>query len=325
MYSTNNPVLKRRYRELPAIECVQRNAAKVIVTEKEVKKTNKNGMGNDVGIITNYVTSMMEVQSRFPKDSKEYEELEYRIACGQLFQQASLDKIKGIVATPMPNRWYHLKACGDDRYLQSICAYRKPYFMIYIYEELRQKYRDYIKDSESKCQSLYKCSISELYSKENHTPEELDFLWWYEYKMPVGDGPCSMNRICHYIEKQMDGYKSQLKKNSGFDYNKLKTKHRCTEEHRQALLGLEKEYCECIKQYKQKVFRDKGERAKGRNFLCKKFNEEAKAICPNDEERMNIILDISYMYGGNKQFCWDTIGELICNCVGEGDGELCIY
>lgn len=91
VYSTNNPVLIRRYRELPAIECVQRNTAKVVVTENEVKKTNKNGMGNQVGIITNYVTSMMEVQSHFPKRTKEYEELEYRIDCGQLFQQAELD------------------------------------------------------------------------------------------------------------------------------------------------------------------------------------------------------------------------------------------
>ena len=72
LFSTNNAVLKRRYRELPAIECVQRNTSKVIVTENEVKKTNKNGMGNQVGTITNYVTSMMEVQSHFEKGSKEY-------------------------------------------------------------------------------------------------------------------------------------------------------------------------------------------------------------------------------------------------------------
>ena len=53
-------------------------------------------MGNQVGTITNYVTSMMEVQSHFEKDSPEYKELEYRIECGQLYQQNELDKIKGI-------------------------------------------------------------------------------------------------------------------------------------------------------------------------------------------------------------------------------------
>lgn len=91
LFSTDNAVLKRRYKKLPAIECVQSNAAKKIITEKDIKQTNKNGMGNQVGTITNYVTSMMEVQSHFNKGSDEYNELEYRIECGQLFQQAELD------------------------------------------------------------------------------------------------------------------------------------------------------------------------------------------------------------------------------------------
>lgn len=91
LFSTDNPVLKRRYIEMPAIECVQRNTSKVVVTEEEIKKTNKNGMGNQVGTITNYVTSMMEVQARFPKDSEQYKELQYRIGCGQLYQQNELD------------------------------------------------------------------------------------------------------------------------------------------------------------------------------------------------------------------------------------------
>ena len=77
-------------------------------------------MGNQVGTITNYVTSMMEVLAKFPKDSEEYKTLEYRIECGQLFQQAELDKIKGILATPMPSDWYNISCsafyCGWKRY-----------------------------------------------------------------------------------------------------------------------------------------------------------------------------------------------------------------
>ena len=41
LFSTNNSVLLNRFKTLPAIECVQSNAEKVIVTEKEIKKTNK--------------------------------------------------------------------------------------------------------------------------------------------------------------------------------------------------------------------------------------------------------------------------------------------
>src|SRR5574344_2669510 len=317
-FSTNNSVLKRRYKLLPAIECVQRNTSKVVVTEKEVLKTNKNGMGNQVGTITNYVTSMMEVQSHFEKDSKEYKELEYRIECGQLYQQNELDKIKGIQAKPMPSNWYNMGACADDRYKQSICAYRKPYFMIYIYDETKRNYKKYIKESNDKCKLIYNCSIQDLYdNKDNLTEEQKEFLFWYEFKMPVGIGDCSMNKICRYVESQLDGYKSQLHRNSNFDYNKLKVKRRCTEEHRETLRKLEQEYRECVREYKAQKHFDKGESNKDRKFLYKKFHEEAIKICPNDDERLNIILDITYGYNGNKQFCWDTIGDLICKRLEE--------
>ena len=317
-FSTNNSVLKRRYKFLPAIECVQRNTSKIVITEKEVLKTNKNGMGNQVGTITNYVTSMMEVQSHFEKDSKEYKELEYRIECGQLYQQNELDKIKGIVAKPMPSNWYNMGACADNRYKQSICAYRKPYFMIYIYDETKRDYKKYIKESNDKCKLIYNCSIQDLYDNKNSlSDEQKEFLFWYEFKMPVGTGECSMNKICRYIESQLDGYKSQLHRNSTFDYNELKVKRRCTEEHRQALRELEQEYRECVREYKAQKHFDKGESNKDRKFLYKKFHEEAIKICPNDDERLNIILDITYGYNGNKQFCWDTIGDLICKRLEE--------
>ena len=311
LFSTNNKVLVDKFRQLPAIECVQSNAEKIVVSEREIKKTNKNGMGNQVGTITNYITSMTEVLSHFPKDSEEYKILEYRIECGQLFQQAELDKIKGILATPMPSNWYNIRACSDNKIFQSLCAYRKPYFMIYVYDDTKKQYRNYIKESNSKCQALYNCSIQELYEKEFLTEEQKDFLFWYEYKMPVGIGNCSMNQICKYVESKLDGYKSYLHHNSNFDYNLIKVKRRCTEEHRQALRKLELEYRECIKEYKTKKNRDKEQANENRKFLCEKFKKEATEICPNDDERMNIILDITYGYKGNRQFCWDCIGDLI--------------
>lgn len=197
--------------------------------------------------------------------------------------------------------------------------------MIYIYDDLKKEYTDFVKESNGKCYSLFQCTIDELYSIHNLTEEQESFLWWYEYKMPVGNGQCAMNRICHYIENQMDGYKLQLKRNSDFDYNKLKAKRRCTDAHRTELLELEKEYCECVRQYKQKKIFDKGEKKKMREFLYHKFNSLAREICPNDNERLNIILDIAYAQGGNKQFCWDTIGELIYKRLEEDEVMNSVY
>lgn len=93
VFSTNNKVLLRKHRPLPPICCTQSSTQKVIITEDEIKKTNLNGMGNKVGTITNRVTTMIEILSHFEKGSKEYNELAYRIECGQLYQQDEIDEL----------------------------------------------------------------------------------------------------------------------------------------------------------------------------------------------------------------------------------------
>ena len=49
-------------------------------------------MGNKVGTITNRITAMMEVQSRFEPGTREFEELERRIIRSQLAQQNEIDQ-----------------------------------------------------------------------------------------------------------------------------------------------------------------------------------------------------------------------------------------
>lgn len=89
---TDNPVLVRRHKELPALMCAQRKAAKKISTENDFIQSNIDSFGNDIGQTTNWITSMFEVQSKFDKDSIEYKELDYRIQAGQLYQQNFLSK-----------------------------------------------------------------------------------------------------------------------------------------------------------------------------------------------------------------------------------------
>lgn len=322
LFSSNNRVLLDNHIKLPAILCAQQNTDKVIVTENNIKKTNKNGMGNKVGSITNRVTTMIEVQSHFSPTSQEYKDLSHRIACGQLYQQDELDKIKGIIARPMPTYWFNDRACKGDEYLKSICAYKKPYFMVYVYDDYRVTYNKYIKECDIKCNRLYGCTINELYALEDKTEEQIEFLRWFEIKSPFGMGDCAMNKVCKHVEKEFNGYKSGLKHNSNFDYNKLKVKRRCTEKHRTELLELCKEYGYMVDNYRKKTFSrdDKfltqplniyGEEEYNRNFMKDDFYKRAKEICPNDDERLNIILDMCYGSKNNRQFCWDCVGDLI--------------
>lgn len=90
---TDNKVLVERMRELPALMCIQRKAEKKIVTEQDAIRSNIDSFGDDIGKTTNWITSMFDVQAQFPKDSREYKELDYRIMCGQLYQQNAICKV----------------------------------------------------------------------------------------------------------------------------------------------------------------------------------------------------------------------------------------
>ena len=313
-FSSDNNVLLKSYKFLPPFMCVQSNAEKVIVTEKNIKESNINGMGNKVGQITNRVTNMIEVQSRFPKDSEEWKIMEYRIGCGQLYQQNEIDKIKGIKFKPMPRYWYSIKDCNEEQ--RKLCANKKPYFFMYNYDYVRKEYQDYIKSSNNKCFIRFKCTIEELENKYNLTEDEMDFLYWYKEKMPIGNGDCSMNKICHYVEAEFDGYKTELKHSGQFDYNTLKVNRRCTEKHKQELKELCDDYVRHVALFKSgrsnnEISVDYGESEKNRDYLRNEFKQKATDICPNDNERLNIILDMCYGMKNNRQFCWDCIGDLI--------------
>ena len=54
-------------------------------------QSNINSFGNAVGEVTNKITSMFEIQARYPRDSREFRVLDYRIKCGQLYQQNQID------------------------------------------------------------------------------------------------------------------------------------------------------------------------------------------------------------------------------------------
>lgn len=93
---TDNPIIVRNTLNAEAIVCVQRKAEKTVPTEQEIIASNKLAFNDEIGKITNRVTSMFEIQAGFPPDSPEYRELAYRIMCGQLYQQNAIDYSRSV-------------------------------------------------------------------------------------------------------------------------------------------------------------------------------------------------------------------------------------
>ena len=91
LYTTTNKPLMRNQTNLPALRCIQRKAAKKVITEEDLIQSNLQGFGSQIGQITNRCTAITSLMANFPKGSKEYNILKYRTQCFQNGQQNEIN------------------------------------------------------------------------------------------------------------------------------------------------------------------------------------------------------------------------------------------
>lgn len=90
LFTTDNDVLLRNHKPLPALNCIQYNAAKKICTEEDIIKSNIKGFGSKIGQVTNRITAMTCMMANYAPGSEEYKILYYRVQCGQAQQQSEM-------------------------------------------------------------------------------------------------------------------------------------------------------------------------------------------------------------------------------------------
>jgi hypothetical protein len=321
--TTNNEVILSAIEELDAIVCVQKAAQKVLPTEADLIKANKNSFGDAIGSVTNKITSMFDVRAQFEKGSLEYEELDYRIKCGQNYQQNAIDKSKGIISKDMPKEWYDFKANRikeDDseeikqkkEFNLRILANKKPYFFSYIYPHLMKKYKTYINNANKNSYKRFDLSIDELFAKENKSDEEIEFIKYYSLQMPLFVTDSVMNRICRRIEREFDKVKLSFAE-SEFDYTILMSGYDYSKGRYSSIKNLYKNYVKEVREYARTARLNKTEKSERRSKrieFIERFKRDTLAICSNIEELTDIVVDICYKGNNNsKQFAWDICGE----------------
>lgn len=319
---TDNKVLVEKLKEMPALMCTQRKAEKKIPTEEDFIRSNIESFGNDIGKTTNWITSMFEVRSHFPKDSKEYKELSYRIRCGQLYQQNAIDKSKGIICSPMPRIWHDrhsvnkIEDSSDRDFCRSIVADKKPYFMRYIYPALMKQYNTYIKNTNRNALREFQLTVDEMLQIpiEKLSDRQKDFLKYYGYRMPVGVGNCVMNKICRRFEEEFDGYIGRHNQNTAFDYSIMKSGVEYSSSRYQSIKRLYEDYNKRLQNYivfvdYERV--DDCESAIEISNINEWFRKECDIVCQNNEVLCDILLDICYTRSVTKKFVWDMCGETI--------------
>lgn len=321
---TDNKVLVRKHYPTPALVCIQRKADRSISKEEDFIKSNINSFGNEIGQTTNYITSMYEMRAHFDKDSVEYKTLSYRIQSGQNYQQNAIDKTKGIICKPMPQNWhnrYQANKIEDSDARELYCRIsvdKKPYFMIYIYPELKRKYRKYIKNTNSSAIREFGLGVKELQNlpADKLSDEQKAFLKYYNYDMPVGLGECVMNKICWTVEKEFENIIFKINENNNFDYSIMRSDTAYTSNEYYSIKQIYEDYLKNIQEMLIRNKKDKQDKYSCTDKLLvmeQEFKRRCDEVCPNEKVQCNIILDLCYKKKNTKSFVWNICDNAIIN------------
>lgn len=334
--TTDNSLLVNYAPNKPAILCQQKKGAKKQVEWNDFIDANIAAAGNDIGSITNRVTAMYDVMTTL-KNPKLKEELEYRIQCGQHFQQAAIDKIKGIVSEPMPKYWYEYRAVKPDlednketqkwkEHNQQLLASKKPYFMRYIYEDTMKQWRDFVKNTDTHALREFRMTVDQIRQAVEDgvaTYDQQQFWERYNKYMPVSDGDCLVNRVCHIIEHTFD---VQDTKKSRFDHSIYKTKAEVPANAYGELRELYNEYTRDVQTLAKDISQRKlpdGSFSMYRKILVDYYRGQCEEIVGNAEQLCNILVDICYGGKANKSFVWDICGgQIVRNLLARNEGRV---
>lgn len=332
VFSTNNEVLLNTFEYKDTLMCIQSKMPKKIPTEDDFIISDINGFGDSIGSVTNRGTNMISLREKFDKNSEEYARLQYRIRTMMNYQQNAIDRIKGVVAQPIPKEWLESRLSkpkdGDDEVIlkkkevdYNIAAEIKPWFFIYRYSQLKAELDKYMKSVKSNCKIRFGKTLDDLYASDDKTEEEEAFIYNYEKYMPISRAPGTMNRICWRIE---DEFKTtDVLPNVEFDSSILKSDAEYSQEEFGAVKELYDEYGKSL------LLISKGRTKNETNIedveisvaqLKECFMNSCFSICPSKKILTNIVIDVCYTSNKNKSFAWDMCGDEIFKNVLKNSG-----
>jgi hypothetical protein len=322
-FTTDNKVLLDSFEYKTTLMCVQEKTPKKIPTEEDYIKSDINGFGDSIGSVTNKATNMISLREQFDSDSEEYKRLTYRINTMMNYQQNAIDRIKGVVARPVPKEWLDKRMFKieedddadvilDKQINANIAAEIKPWFFIYRYSQLKTELDKYLKAVKSNCKIRFGKNLDDLYATENKTEEEELFIYNYEKYMPISRAPGTMNRICWRIEDEFQT--TNVLPNVQFDYSVLKNDTVYTQEEYDAIKNLYDEYNKNMQVFLKGVKKNDSMKEEREIFTAQLITGFANACtreCPNAEVLSNILIDICYTSNKSKAFAWEIAGEQI--------------
>lgn len=332
VFTTNNAILLKTFKYKDTLVCEQSSMPKIKPTEADYIASDINGFGDTIGSITNKATNMISLRSQFASNSEEYKVLTGRIDTMMNYQQNAIDRIKGVVAKPLPNEWLKIganKPSDEDNEFVAhekevncrIASDIKPWFFIYRYSELKSEVDKYLAAANKRSLIQFGKSVDEL-SEDN--ADEAEFKNNFKKYMPVSRAPGTMNRLCWKIENTFQN--TNVLTNVSFDSSMLKTDAAYTEEQYNYLKDLYALYQKTLQIFlKDKKNNDlsKEDREEAIEVLKNNFKDEYINLSEDIEATTNALIDIGYGSNKSKAFVWEVAGEqIVRNLLKTHNGQI---
>lgn len=208
--TSNKIIIKGVYKDELAVTYQKKTTDKIDFTQEDLYKADLLAFGSDIGAITNKSTSMYAMLPLYEPNSPQYKELERRLIMTRVAQGNSIDKAKGVQTKPFPKHWGNYQRQSEEdtdevkqkkEFFNSILVEKKPYFFKYLYKDSRVAYNKFLREEESYRQ-IYGIDLSSIQHKDESklTEKEKYYLASMNYRNPLIESDCEMNRICRYLE-----------------------------------------------------------------------------------------------------------------------------
>lgn len=320
---TDNKVFLRCRQPGPPVLYEPEAAKKQLLTKDVIDNLHKvdvYGFDTKVGYYTNIGTYYYALLALFEKGTPEYDEILKRIKLICKQQNLTIDAVKGLELTPLPEFWtkrQKIEPQDDEETIKSkefnnklvVPNDQRPYFMRYVYPRYNTRYKEFLSDFDDYSMYVFGYKFKDCPQEIKDTPEYLRLKDYYEKKNPLLDTPSVMNNLCHYLEENLKPIK---RVNKDCDNAKL------FELYFNQLLPLDEKSKEQMVELKKKYddFKHNKKLANSPYSTYEQFykairNEALEKISSNMQELSNMAVWICYKENPSKpkDFLWDCFGQ----------------
>lgn len=306
---------------------------------KQFVKTDLKGFKAKIGSITNNSSCMFGMLPMFKGDPVRENIIKERIRILRKLIGNSIDAAKGVEYIPFPSDWKKEKRIEDTdteevkrmkRRHNSLIIRKKPYFMTYIYPELKQQYMAYRKNYNFLSKVNFNCNLKQLIEKQDKTDAEIKFLSRYNYFSPVLNTKCIMNMLCKSVESVDFDFKYfKVSKNEApFDYTVYLKNNPLSvviyKEVEKILKNTKSQYfkvLDFIREAKENLSLDEArqEVSYSAEMVFDECEKQLMSIVNNHGFMADYVIDIAYKKNDNvyKNIVWSIFGRDIAKRLAE--------